>query len=202
MGAVRSFYRWADASGVVDTGLAGKMTELKYFAPGTPAGGESGRYREVLIQELRPRGPGTDESFEWIEDAAARQRLVDLDLNSRDRFLIDLFYYLGVRSGEALSLFKEDPHFGGGGPDLNCKVLHSHLHIRMDNPTENGARSKGAERTLFVHADLTDRYVDYVIEKDAVLGERDESRHVFVKALWASPRTWSPWPSEPRIEEG
>ncbi|MFF2318259.1 tyrosine-type recombinase/integrase [Arthrobacter sp. NPDC058097] len=50
----------------------------------------------------------------------------------------------------------------------------------MGNSTENGARSKGAERTLHVTPPLVERYVDYVLERSAVLGLDDHSKHVFV----------------------
>lgn len=118
--------------------------------------------------------------MEWIDDPGARRKLETLDLTARDRFLIDLLYYTGIRVGEALSLFSGDMHFGGGSPELGCRTVDPHFHVVMGHPTENGARSKGAERTLHVTPLLVERYVDYVLERSAVLGLEDHSKHVFV----------------------
>jgi integrase len=118
--------------------------------------------------------------LEWIEDPGARRSLETLELHARDRFLIDLLYYTGIRVGEALSLFCGDIHFGGGSPELGCRTVDPHFHVVMGNDTENGARSKGAERTLHVSSLLVERYVDYMLERSAVLGVGDHSKHVFV----------------------
>lgn len=37
--SVRSFYEWADNQGLLLSDVAGRMTQTKYFAPGTAAGG-------------------------------------------------------------------------------------------------------------------------------------------------------------------
>lgn len=143
MTPLRSFYEWADASGHLTTDVASKMTELRYFAPGTPGGGEHGATRRVLVPELRPAGDSVEMPPEWIDDPDARARLERLDLNVRDRFLIDLMYLTGIRAGEALSLFTKDMHFSGGSRELGCKFADPHFHVRTDNPVENRARAKG-----------------------------------------------------------
>ena len=180
MTPVRSFYEWADAHGLLTNDVAKRMTEVKYFAPGTPPGGEHGRTRRVLVPELKPASRPAVKDPVWIEDAQARQRLVDLDLNVRDRFIIDLLYYTGIRAGEALSLFTGDLHFGGGSPELGCRILDPHFHVRENNPVENAARAKGCERTLYVHDQLVERYIDYVLERQKVLGPDDRSPHALV----------------------
>lgn len=181
MTPVRSFYQWCDAHGLLTTDVVSRMTELKYFAPGTAAGGEFGTTRRVLVSELSApttRGPAANP--EWINDASARERLELLDLNLRDRFLVDLLYFTGLRVGEALSLFSADMHFGGGSPGLGCRLVDPHLHVVMDNPVQNEARAKGAERPIFASDHLVERYVDYVLERQAVLGHQDDCPHVFV----------------------
>lgn len=178
---LRSFYWWADSMGLLRTDVVARMTEVKYFPPGTAAGGEHGAHRRVLSDALKPRGPGQEDAeLEWVDDPAARRRLENLELNARDRFLIDLLYFTGIRVGEALSLFSGDMHFGGGSPELRCRRVDPHFHVLMGNDTENGARSKGAERTLHVTSLLVERYIDYVLERTAVLGPADHSKHVFV----------------------
>ena len=113
MVAVRSFYEWADAHSLLATDVVSRMTELKYFAPGTAGGGEHGAMRRVLVEELRSKRVEAP-APRWISDASARNRLAELMLPTRDRFLIDLLTTSGIRIGEALSLFVADLHFGGG----------------------------------------------------------------------------------------
>ena len=182
MVAVRSFYEWCDGHGLLTTDVVARMTHIKYFAPGTRGGGEHGVRRRVLVEALQvaqveavpPR---------WIEDAGARNRLAELELPSRDRFLIDLLTSTGIRVGEALSLFTADLHFGGGSRQLGCGLRDAHFHVRVDNPVENNSRAKGGPRTLFVHHDLVDSYVDYALERRHLLqrsGLDDRCPHVFV----------------------
>lgn len=180
MTPVRSFYEWADAEGLLSTDVASRMTEVKYFPPGTPAGGENGAHRRVLAPELRPAQTPAEPEPEWIEDPAARAALEALDLNLRDRFLVDLMYYTGIRTGEAMSLFTRDMHFGGGSPELGCRVADPHFHVVLDNPVENDSSAKGCARLLHVSDHLVERYIDYVLERQSILGDDDVSQHVFV----------------------
>jgi len=180
MTPVRSFYEWADAHGLLTNDVAKRMTEVKYFAPGTKPGGEYGRTRRVLVPELKTASRPVVKDPEWINDEQARQRLLDLDLNVRDRFIIDLLYYTGIRAGEALSLFTADLHFGGGSPELGCKIVDPHFHVRVNNPVENGSRAKGCARTLYVHEQLVERYIDYVLERQRLLEADDRSPHALV----------------------
>lgn len=90
MAPLRSFYEWADASGLLTTDVASQMTHLKYFPPGSPGGGEFGKTRRVLVEQLRSAEPRRTAPPEWLDDAEARAKLLDLPLSTRDRFLIDL----------------------------------------------------------------------------------------------------------------
>ncbi|WP_133066478.1 tyrosine-type recombinase/integrase [Brevibacterium aurantiacum] len=165
----------------MDSNIAEEMSQIKYYAPGAPGGGEHGRRRSVLSSALDLRSNELKSAkFEWIDDASARKRLEELPLTSRDRFLIDLLYNTGIRVGEALSLFISDMHFGGGGPDIGCRIVDPHFHVRLDNPVQNRARAKGLARNLFVSRPLVDRYIDYMISREETLGENDSSPHVFV----------------------
>ena len=179
--AVRAFYEWADSEGMLATDLVSRLTQVKYFAPGTPAGGEFGSRRRVLSDELRLRDDRQTDP-EWIDDADARSRLETLPLRCRDRLLVDLLSFTGIRAGEALSLFRADVHMGGGSRDVDCHVVDPHFHVRLDNPVENGARAKGAARVIYTSEHLVDRYVDYLLERDHLLGDDDCSPHVFVNA--------------------
>ncbi len=101
MAAVRSFYEWSDGHGLLLNDVVAKMTHIKYFGPGTAGGGEHGARRRVLVDELR-MDPGGRPTPRWIDDAAARDRLANLVLALRDRFLVDLLTTTGIRAGEAL----------------------------------------------------------------------------------------------------
>jgi site-specific recombinase XerD len=182
MVAVRSFYEWADAHSLLATDVVSRMTELKYFAPGTAGGGEYGAMRRVLVKDLRGKRLGSPPP-RWISDPGARNRLGELLLPARDRFLIDLLTTSGIRVGEALSLFVADLHFGGGSQQLGCPHADPHFHVRVDNPVENSARAKGGPRTLFVHRDVVESYIDFALERRKILGARgvcDASPHVFI----------------------
>jgi integrase/recombinase XerD len=178
---LRSFYEWADAAGLLTSDIAVRMTQLKYFAPGTRAGGEYGMSRRVLAPEIRPIGRSENEAPpEWISDRNSRAALEALEHNSRDRFLIDLMYYTGIRAGEALSMFVADLHFADDSREIGCREVGAHFHVRTTNLSENGARSKGGARTLFVEDDLVERYIDYALKRAELVPSEVVSPHVFV----------------------
>ncbi len=77
-----------------------------------------------------------------------------------------------------MSLFTRDMHFGGGSPALGCRLLDPHFHVVVDKPVENKARAKGCERVLMVTDHLVERYIDYLLKRQALLGDDDVSPHV------------------------
>lgn len=178
---VRLLYDWAESEGILKSNIASLMTESHFFAPGTAAGGEFGRRRQVLARSLRSSKsawPAGD--IEWISDAGARLKLIDLVLPARDRFLVDLLYFTGVRIGEALALFTQDLHFGGAPEGSACREAEAHFHVGEPNAVENGARSKSGPRTLHPNDRVIDSYVDYAIERARILGSADTSPHALV----------------------
>lgn len=177
---LRSFYEWADAHQLLTSDIASRLTEIKYFPPGTPAGGEYGKKRKVLTEQLRPSRITSAAPPEWIDTPVARQKLETLPLRTRDRFLIDLMYFTGIRAGEALSLFSVDMHFSGGSKANGCHLADAHFHINLDNPVENGARAKGCQRVLHVPDHIVEKYIDYLLDRNKILNECDTSPHVFV----------------------
>jgi integrase/recombinase XerD len=122
----------------------------------------------VLVEELRSQRVESPPP-RWISDPGARNRLGELMLPARDRFLIDLLTTSGIRVGEALSLFVADVHLGGGSQQLGCRHADPHFHVRVDNPVENSVRAKGGPRTLFVHRDVVESYIDYALERRKIL---------------------------------
>lgn len=179
--ALRAFYEWADGQDLITSRVVSQMSDMKYFAAGTAGGGEHGTRRRVTSPRLISRRDSTDDlGKEWISDAGAREKLEEITLRNRDRFLIDIMYFTGIRAGEALSLFTRDMHLGGGSKSSGCALRDPHFHVRTNNPVTNGARAKGQARTLYARQHLVDSYIDYVIERDAVLGAHDSSPHMLV----------------------
>lgn len=177
---LRSFYEWADAQGLLTSDVASRMTEVKYFPRGSPGGGEYGKKSRILIKELGSRGHAPDVPPEWIDSPIARQKLETLPLNARDRFLVDLLYFTGIRAGEALSLFTAHMHLGRDPRANGCNLIDPHFHVELDNPVENGARAKGGSRVVYVPDHLVERYIDYLLERAQILTTGDISPHVFV----------------------
>lgn len=179
LGPVRLLYAWADQQGFLRSRLATLMTEAQYFAPGTRAGGEHGRTAQVLASELRSKRKRKDSEKRWISDAGARQALLDVALPSRDRFLVDLLYFTGIRIGEALTLHRSDLHLGGAPDGSLCRLLSPHLHVGENNGDEGGPSAKG-RRVLFANERVIDSYVAYAIERARMFGDEDLTPNVFL----------------------
>lgn len=182
--SVTEFYKWAGANGLVEKDRVDTFFDEKYLAPGVK-GGETGRTVRVKARELTvPDAASSAGHPEWLESPEHRQALLDVELTSRDRFLVDLLYSTGVRGGEALSLFRENLHFLQDNSVLGCRIKGPHIHVKR-NPTRNGARAKGSwtrgavSRWVPVPADVVYSYEAYRFERAEVLGA-DENPHVFV----------------------
>ena len=74
MVAVRSFYEWCDGHGLLTSDVVSKMTQVKYFAPGTRGGGERGVLRRVLVDELQI-GLAEVAPPRWIDDRGRSRSL-------------------------------------------------------------------------------------------------------------------------------
>jgi len=183
MTAAKSFFEWADRNKHMRSDLGQHLTQNKWYAAGTPAGGEYGRERRVLAEELTVPRLGKDAvPPKWIEAPKVRELLNDIDVKPFFRFLLDLLNGTGIRVGEALSLFREDMHLGGGSPELGCNIVDPHFHVRVGRVTENGAHSKGGPRAIFPGEDVIDSFVNYMMERDRILTDKELklSQHVFV----------------------
>ena len=71
------------------------------------------------------------------------------DRSWRDRFLLVLLWFCGLRVGEALGLCRSDLHLVPAAAALGCAVPGPHLYVvGRDNP--NRARAKSGTPTGFV----------------------------------------------------
>jgi site-specific recombinase XerD len=184
MTAVVEFYKWAEAAAVIEPALSGLVYEPRYIAAGV-YGGEQGRIRQVKVPELQARGNEETQPPEWIESPQARAALLDLVLGGRDRFLVDLLFFTGVRVGEALALFRQDLHFLADNSALGCRIRGPHVHVRS-NEVLNGARAKTGPRWVPVPNQVVFSYEDYLLERRDILGV-DSNPHVFVNLYRSTP---------------
>ena len=84
----------------------------------------------------------------------------------RDRFLLVLLWFCGLRVGEALGLRRSDLHLVPAAAALGCSVPGPHLHVvGRDNP--NRARAKSGDRAVPVRAEVLSCYDRYLAERDA-----------------------------------
>ncbi len=177
MTAVVEFYKWAEASGVIEQPISGLVYEPRYIAAGL-YGGEHGRVRQVRVPELQVRRVEDPEALEWIESPTDRTALLELALPARDRFLVDLLFFTGLRVGEALALFRQDLHLLADSSALGCQVRGPHVHVRS-NQVLNGARAKSGPRWVPVPDRVVFSYEDYLLERHEFVGI-DGSPHVLI----------------------
>jgi integrase/recombinase XerD len=82
-----------------------------------------------------------------VDDAKPEEfaALVDACEHWRDRFLLGVMYFGGLRQGEALGLRLADLHFAESSAELGCRFPGPHLHV-VPRANPNGARVKGERR--------------------------------------------------------
>ena len=177
MTAVVEFYKWAEAAAVIEPALSGLVYEPRYIAAGV-YGGEQGRIRQVKVPELQARQNEEAQAPQWLESPQIRAALLDLVLAARDRFLIDLLFFTGLRVGEALALFRQDLHLLADSSALGCRIRGPHIHVRA-NDVLNGARAKTGPRWVPVPNRVVFSYEDYLMERRDILGD-DGNPHAFV----------------------
>lgn len=103
-----------------------------YSDQGRPSS-ETVRRRAHKLAESHP-------DAEYLSTDRVRQ-IIGLDLNQRDRLLVDLLATTGIRIGEALGLRHGDLHFLPDNTSIGCETPGPHIHIeRRNNP--NGALAK------------------------------------------------------------
>ncbi|MFT0848987.1 tyrosine-type recombinase/integrase [Actinomycetaceae bacterium L2_0104] len=174
--ALVEFYKWTALEELVAKDLVARLTEEQFVRPG-PRGGEHGRTRRVAVKALRVRSVEVMKAPEWLSAEVDRRALLDMALRPRDRFLVDLLYFAGLRIGEALSLFREDLHLLADNQPHGCRMKGPHVHV-VRNRSANGARAKSL-RVVPLPAELALSYQEAVAERVAQVGD-DRSPNVFV----------------------
>ncbi len=165
LAVVREFFKHAVAAGAVDGSVLAALYEVaddRFLPAELRAEGGGLRYRARPRHRLRagrPARPGAASQAEW-------EALLEAASSWRDRFLLVLLWFCGLRIGEALGLRRADLHFMASSASLGCSVPGPHLHVvhREDNPNRACSKS-GNERTVPVVTWVLAYYDRYVQER-------------------------------------
>ena len=144
--AVREFYKFAAAEHFVDASV---LTALYQVADdrhlpahlrveGAGLGYVARPRHRVKLDRRASQDVCAPEEFEAMLRAAR---------NWRDRFLLVLLWFTGLRIGQALGLCREDLHLARSSRELGCVHDGAPLHVvRRENA--NGARSKSRQENV------------------------------------------------------
>jgi site-specific recombinase XerD len=165
LAVVREFFKHAVANGTVDASVLGALYEVgddRFLPAELRAEGGGLRYRARPRHRLattRPARPEAASQAEW-------EALLEEATSWRDRFLLVLLWFCGLRIGEVLGLRRADMHFADSSSSLGCSLAGPHLHvIRRDN-NPNGASAKSRhERTVPVVSWVLAYYDRYTTER-------------------------------------
>jgi integrase/recombinase XerD len=182
--SVRELYRHAVSMGTLDA----HVLDALYVAGDDrfyPA--HVRREDGVLRTVLRPLHRVPEARRASVDDAKPEEfaALVGACERWRDRFLLGVMYFAGLRLGEALGLRLSDLHFADSSVALGCSYVGAHLHV-VPRANVNGARVKNERtRTVPVEAPVIGAFDHYLgRERDACAAAGCD--FVFVN-LWGEP---------------
>jgi integrase len=167
LAAVRELYCHAVAAGELDAGVLGLLFEIgdDRFLPAELKPEGSGlryRARPRHVQRVRRRPRPASVSHGEVEE------LLRCCRSWRDRFLLVLLWFGGLRIGEALGLRRSDLHLAGGSARaLGCAVPGPHLHVVARDGNPNGARAKSGDRHVPLRTEVLACYDHYLAEREA-----------------------------------
>jgi site-specific recombinase XerD len=178
LAVVREFFKHAVAGRVVGTEALAALYEVgdDRFLP-TELRSEGGglRYRarpRHRVRATRSSRPDAASQAEW-------EALLEAATSWRDRFLLVLLWFGGLRIGEALGLRRSDLHFMASSTAVGCQVAGAHLHVvRRDNPNRASAKSR-ANRAVPVGAWVL-AYYDRSVTERLARARADSCDFVFV----------------------
>lgn len=165
LAAVRELYKHAVADRALDASVLALLFEVgddRHLPADLRPEGSGLRYlaRPRHVQRSRRAGRPVPVRREEVE------ALVQAARSWRDRFLLVLLWFCGVRVGEALGLRRSDLHLVPAAAALGCAVPGPHVHVvGRDNP--NRARAKSGGRAVPVRAEVLSCYDRYLAERDA-----------------------------------
>jgi len=165
LAVVREFYKHAVADGAVDASVLTALYEVgddRHLPAELRAEGSGLRYRARPRHVQRARRAARPVPVRRDEV----QALLRATASWRDRFLLVLLWFCGLRVGEALGLRRSDLHLVPTAAAQGCAVPGPHLHVvGRDNP--NRARAKSGDRAVPVRAEVLSCYDRYLCEREA-----------------------------------
>jgi site-specific recombinase XerD len=171
LAAVRELYKHAVANGAIEPSVLTFLYEVgddRHLPADLKPEGSGLRYRARPRHVQRARRGAGPVPVRRDEVEA----LLGVCRSWRDRFLLVLLWFCGLRVGEALGLRRSDLHFASSAAALGCTMRGPHLHVvGRENP--NGARAKSGERSVPVPADVLACYDRYLHERDGCPGAGD-----------------------------
>ena len=183
LAAVREFYKHAVAGGGLDASVLSLLYEVgddRHLPAELRPEGSGLRYRARPRHVQRARRAGLP--------SPVRREGVEALLQAcgcwRDRFLLVMLWFCGLRVGEALGLRRSDLHLVPTAAALGCAIGGAHLHVvGRDNP--NRARAKSGERAVPVRAEVLACYDRYLVERE--LCPAAEACDFVLVNLWHAP---------------
>jgi len=171
LAAVRECYKHAVANGELEPSVLAFLYEVsddRHLPAELRPEGSGLRYRARPrhVQRVRRGARPVPVRREEVE------ALLEMCRSWRDRFLLVLLWFCGLRVGEALGLRRSDLHFASSAAALGCTMPGPHLHV-VSRDNENGARAKSGERSVPVSAEVLSCYDRYLRERDACPGAGD-----------------------------
>jgi integrase len=146
LGTVREMYKHAVSAGRLDSAMLDRLYVVgddRYYP--AEARRDDGMLRSVLkpLHSVRvTRRASVDAARPEEFDAMVRACL-----HWRDRFLLVLLYFAGLRVGEALGLRMSDLHFVDSAASLGCSFTGPHLHL-IPRENHNGASVKSGRKRI------------------------------------------------------
>jgi site-specific recombinase XerD len=179
LAVVREFFKHAVADGAVNGAVLVALYEVgddRFLPAELRPEGAGLRYRarpRHRLRTSRPARPDAASQAEW-------EALLEAASSWRDRFVLVLLWFGGLRIGEALGLRRADLHFTGSSTSLGCSVPGPHLHVVHRKDNANGASAKSRnDRVVPVGAWVLAYYDRYCAERLSCPGA-DECDFVFV----------------------
>lgn len=164
LAVVREFFRHAVASGAVGGEVLAALFEVaddRFLPAELRSEGGAVRYRarpRHKLRATRPARPNAASLEEW-------EALLEAASSWRDRFLLVLLWFTGMRIGEALGLRRSDLHLMASSASLGCRVSGPHVHVvRRANPNGSWAKSRDS-RAVPVGRWVLDYYDRYLTER-------------------------------------
>lgn len=178
LSVVREFYKHAAANKAVDSAVLASLYQVadNRFLPAELRPEGSGlayhaRPRHGLRQPRQVRVNRATEA-EW-------EAMLGACRSWRDRFLVVLLWFTGLRIGEALGLRRSDVHLSEHSTDLGCLVSGPHLHVvHRDNINRASAKSRN-DRHVPANRWVLAYYSRYLAEREAC-GPAEACDFVFV----------------------